>query len=166
MGLRSLVILDSFSAGIVYRRQILTFGSPHCNKLVRIKEQIPATFIFHSLQECFTRTARGSTLVADVCRRQILTTKVNPRTVGINIFLMAGNPQHRYSNESERVNEDIYKDFKLKITLCSRHFFTNKFSALRVKVCLKLVHRLRRWPNIKSSLGELYVLVRTLKCSQ
>ena len=27
---------------------------------------------------------------------------------------MAVDPYHRYSNESERANEDIYDDFKLK----------------------------------------------------
>ena len=27
---------------------------------------------------------------------------------------MAVDPQHRYSNESERLNEDIYDDFKMK----------------------------------------------------
>ena len=27
---------------------------------------------------------------------------------------MALDPQHRYSNESERANKDIYDDFKLK----------------------------------------------------
>ena len=47
-------------------------------------------------------TARGSTL--DVCRRQILTIKIDPRTVRVKIFIMAVDPQHRYSNESERAN--------------------------------------------------------------
>ena len=35
-------------------------------------------------------------------RRQILTTKVAPRTVRETIFLMALDPLHRYSNESKR----------------------------------------------------------------
>ena len=47
-----------------------------------------------------TLTARGSTLVvwiwrsseSDVCRRQIQTTKVYPRTVRVKIFLMAVDP--------------------------------------------------------------------------
>ena len=41
-------------------------------------------------------------------------TKVNPRTVGVKIFLLAVDPWHSYLNESERANEDIYDDFKLK----------------------------------------------------
>ena len=41
-------------------------------------------------------------------------TKVDPRTVRVKIFPMAVDPWHRYSNESERANEDIYDDFKLK----------------------------------------------------
>ena len=36
--------------------------------------------------------------------RQILTTKVDPRTVRVNIFIMVVDPEHRYSNESERAN--------------------------------------------------------------
>ena len=51
---------------------------------------------------------------SDVCRRQILTTKVDHRTVRVKIFLMAVDPQHRYSNESKRTNENIYDDFELK----------------------------------------------------
>ena len=49
-----------------------------------------------------------------VCRRQILTTKVDPRTVRVKIFLMAVDPYHRYSNESERANWDVYDGFKMK----------------------------------------------------
>ena len=37
-----------------------------------------------------TLTVRGSTLVVRIC--QILTTKVDPRTVRLNIFLMAADP--------------------------------------------------------------------------
>ena len=56
----------------------------------------------------------------DVCRRQILTYKDGPRTERIKIFLMVVDPQHRYSNESERANSDSYGDFKLeKTTLVS-----------------------------------------------
>ena len=40
--------------------------------------------------------------------------KVDPRTVRINIFLMVVDLSHRYSNESERANEEICDDFKLK----------------------------------------------------
>ena len=72
-------------------------------------------------------TARGSE--SDVYRRQILTTRVDHRTVRENILLLAVYPYHRYSNESERANQDIY-DYKLRKTLC---VFTNYFSALRVK---------------------------------
>ena len=63
-------------------------------------------------------------------------TKVNPRTVRVKIFLTALDPKHRYSNESERANEDIYDDLKLKKShlknynnifnyhlLCQYHYF-------------------------------------------
>ena len=40
-------------------------------------------------------------------RRQILTSKVDPRTVRIKIFLLAVDPYHRYSNESERASKDV-----------------------------------------------------------
>ena len=46
--------------------------------------------------------------------RQILTPKVDPRTVRVEIFLIAVEPYHRYSNEQASANEDIYDDFKLK----------------------------------------------------
>ena len=36
-------------------------------------------------------TARGATLVV-ICRRHILTTKVDPRTVRVQIFVMALDP--------------------------------------------------------------------------
>ena len=35
---------------------------------------------------------------------------------------MAVDPQHRYSNESEMANEDIYDDFKLKKPFSSHGF--------------------------------------------
>ena len=38
-----------------------------------------------------------------------LKTKVDPRTVRVNIFLMAVDSKHRYWNELERANEDIYE---------------------------------------------------------
>ena len=37
-------------------------------------------------------------------RRQILTTKVNPRAVRVKIFIMVVNSNHKYSNESGRAN--------------------------------------------------------------
>ena len=39
---------------------------------------------------------------------------VYPHTVRVQLFLMAVDPQHRYSNESERAIEDIYDNLKLK----------------------------------------------------
>ena len=38
---------------------------------------------------------------SDVCRRHILTCKVDPRAVRVKIFVLSVYPQHRYSNESE-----------------------------------------------------------------
>ena len=51
---------------------------------------------------------------SDVCRRQILTSKVNPRTVRVKIFITAVETQHRYSTEAETASYDIYDDSKLK----------------------------------------------------
>ena len=59
-----------------------------------------------------TLTVRGSTLL--VCRRQILTSKVNPRTVKVKNVSKGRRPISMYSNESERANLHIYNDFKLK----------------------------------------------------
>ena len=41
---------------------------------------------------------------SDVCIRQTLTFKVDPRTVRVKILTMALDPKHRYSNESVRPN--------------------------------------------------------------
>ena len=46
-------------------------------------------------------------------RRQILTSKVDPRTVRLKIFLMVVDQKHRYSNKSETANLDNYDYFKL-----------------------------------------------------
>ena len=59
---------------------------------------------------------------SDVCRRQILTYKDDPRTERIKIFIMVLNPSHRYLNEAETTDWDIYEDFKLKKTLESAWF--------------------------------------------
>ena len=45
-------------------------------------------------------TVRGSS-ESDFCRRQILTSKVDPRTVKIKIIVA---PSHRYLNEAEKAN--------------------------------------------------------------
>ena len=37
-------------------------------------------------------------------RRQILTSKVDPSTVRLKIFIMDMDPYHRYSNEAERAD--------------------------------------------------------------
>ena len=52
----------------------------------------------------FQRGDRLYTSESDVCRRQILTYKVDPRAViVIHVFIMDRRPI-RYSNESERAN--------------------------------------------------------------
>ena len=38
------------------------------------------------------------------CRHQIVTTKVDPRTVKVNIFIMDVDPLHVYSNEAKKAN--------------------------------------------------------------
>ena len=57
-------------------------------------------------------------------RRQILTSKVDPRTVRVKLFIMAVDPELRYSNEVERANQDIY-DFKLKKPFGLHGFYRN-----------------------------------------
>ena len=49
-------------------------------------------------------------------------TKVDPSTARIQIFIIAVDPYHRYSNESERADKGIYDDFKLKKILWLRCF--------------------------------------------
>ena len=51
---------------------------------------------------------------SDVCRRQILTSKVDPRNVKFKIFIIAVDVWHRYSREAERANQGIFDNFKLK----------------------------------------------------
>ena len=47
----------------------------------------------------------------------VLTSKVGLRTERIKKIIKAVDISHRYSNDTERANEDIYDDFKLKNTL-------------------------------------------------
>ena len=75
---------------------------------------------------------------SDVCRRQILTTKVDPRTVRIKIFLIAVDPYHRYANESEWANEDICDDSNWEKPFGLHGCFFFKFSALWVIISLTL----------------------------
>ena len=56
---------------------------------------------------------------SDVCRRQILTFKVDPPTVKVQGCIMAVDPYHSYLNDSERANQDIYNDFQIKHPLVS-----------------------------------------------
>ena len=48
------------------------------------------------------------------CRRHILTSKVDPRTVRVKLFLLVADTKDRYSDESERPYKDDYDDVKLK----------------------------------------------------
>ena len=41
---------------------------------------------------------------SDVCRRQILTSKVDSRTERVKLYIMVVHPENRYSNESERAD--------------------------------------------------------------
>ena len=61
--------------------------------------------------------------------RQNLTHKDGPHTERIKIFPMAINPLHRYSNETERANQDNNGCFKLKKNLRSQ-WLIQKNSAL------------------------------------
>ena len=65
------------------------------------------------LQSSFTSLSAGIDF-----RRQIMTSKIDPRIEHwkSRIFTTNVNPSHRYSNEVERSNQNIYNDFKLKKT--------------------------------------------------
>ena len=54
---------------------------------------------------------------------------------------MTVDPQHRYSNESERADKDIYDDFELNKTLSFPCFIRKIFSALTLS-SLTLHHHL------------------------
>ena len=62
-----------------------------------------------------------------------MTSKVDLRTVGVKIFLMAVDPYHRYPNESGRANEDIYDGFKKKKTFGLHGLYKNNL-ALQVLI--------------------------------
>ena len=64
-------------------------------------------------------------------RRQILTSKFDPRTEKVKIFLRAVDPQHMYSNKVQGANWDIYDDLKLKKILWSPCFIQKYFSVVR-----------------------------------
>ena len=55
--------------------------------------------------------------------RQNLTIKVDSLTVRVQIFLMAVDPYHRYSNETERDDKDNYDDFKSKKPFCLHRLY-------------------------------------------
>ena len=58
-----------------------------------------------------TLSARGPSLYVSI-RRQMLMYEDGPRAERIRIFIMAVGPQHRYSNEAERV-QVIYDNFRI-----------------------------------------------------
>ena len=53
-------------------------------------------------------------------------------------FISAVDPKHRYSNEAERANKDIYDDSKMKKTLWSSWFIQKYFSIVRVNTICKV----------------------------
>ena len=53
--------------------------------------------------------------------------------IPIIIIIIAVDQQHRYSNEAERANQNIYDDFKLKRTLLTLLLVYKYFSVARVK---------------------------------
>ena len=55
-------------------------------------------------ERMLTLTAPGSTSDSDVCRRHIMTSTVDPRTVRVNIFVVVVDALYRYSNKAERPN--------------------------------------------------------------
>ena len=53
------------------------------------------TMINSDLKGLTLKALRSSSAESDVCRRQILTCKVDPRTVTVILFLMAVDPYHK-----------------------------------------------------------------------
>ena len=80
----------------VKRQAYTSQGHSECRRTLH-----PQYFLRFSL---FQRGDRLYASESDVCRRQILTTKEDPCAERIKILLMVGDPEHRYSNESERTN--------------------------------------------------------------
>ena len=62
-----------------------------------------------------------------------MASKIKLRTVRIKLFLINIYPQQRYSNEAERVNQDIYDSFKMKKNFSLNDLYTHYFSSLRFK---------------------------------
>ena len=54
--------------------------------------------------EFISRPTRRQILTTKVDPRAVTATKVDPRAVRVQIFIMVEDPEHRYSNESERAN--------------------------------------------------------------
>ena len=76
-----------------------------------------------------------------VCRRQIMTSKIDPRTKSKNVYFGRRPVAYRYSNKTETANQDIYDDFKLKKNFIL-HGLKKYISVLRVKGLIL------RWVNV------------------
>ena len=88
----------------------------------------------HNKKPKVKEIAKGqfSNQAGTVYRRQILTSKDNPSTEKISKNIMAVDSSHRYSNEAERANWDIYDEFKLKKTFWFPWFTQNYLIFVRV----------------------------------
>ena len=93
-----------------------------------VKSKVFPKYCCIILPHTIYRTLEGSLCVI-YWRREILTSP--PPTEKINKNNMAVDPLHRYSNEAETANWDIYDDFKLEKTF-SLHGLYKYISALRV----------------------------------
>ena len=59
--------------------------------------------------------------------------KVDHRTGRAKIFITTVDPQHRYSNEADKANGNIYDDFKLKKNICILDLY--------LKICVLMVKK-------------------------
>ena len=101
-----------------------------------------------------TLSARGSTL--DV---RFWHLKSILHTGRVNIFIMTVDLEHRYSNRSERDNQDIYDDFKLKKNPLVSTIIKKCFNPLPAKLFNLNFHTLEvvsRWRDPQLQVSENY----------
>ena len=88
----------------------------------------------------FLRGDRLYTSKSDAQKRQILTSKVGHPTERMKTFIVTVDPSNMSSNETERANQDICGDLKLKKTL---HFGARFRAVIVYSLCFRLCDRRR-----------------------
>ena len=95
-----------------------------------------------------TLSTRGSTLDVDVCRRQNLTSKVNPTYWQSKTFIMTVDPQHKYSNWKKTLVSMVYIQLFQRLNPLHAKLFNLNFHPLEV---------LSRWRDPQLQVSENYL---------